>query len=227
MSYLEGKHTIFGYVAEGLDVLDKINNLYTDARGRPYQDCRILHTYVLDDPFPEGPSYIAGPQRCSSPEVYKPPQEVVRERLPYGEAADEGDGISQEDSESAMRKRKREDARSRAVVLEMIGDLPDAEARPEDNVLFVCKLNSITEADDLEIIFSRFGDIKSCDVIRDAKTGESLNYAFVEFATKAQCEEAYLKMNNVLIDDRRIKVDFSQSVAKLWSKWRTRSTNRS
>ena len=27
-------------------------------------------------------------------------------------------------------------------------------------------------------------------------------------------------MNNVLIDDRRIKVDFSQSVAKLWNKRR-------
>ena len=29
-----------------------------------------------------------------------------------------------------------------------------------------------------------------------------------------------MKMNNVLIDDRRIKVDFSQSVAKLWNKRR-------
>lgn len=29
------------------------------------------------------------------------------------------------------------------------------------------------------------------------------------------CEEAYFKMDNVLIDDRRIHVDFSQSVAKL------------
>ena len=29
------------------------------------------------------------------------------------------------------------------------------------------------------------------------------------------CERAYFKMDNVLIDDRRIHVDFSQSVAKL------------
>lgn len=28
------------------------------------------------------------------------------------------------------------------------------------------------------------------------------------------CENAYFKMDNVLIDDRRIHVDFSQSVAK-------------
>lgn len=30
------------------------------------------------------------------------------------------------------------------------------------------------------------------------------------------CEAAYKKMDNVLVDDRRIKVDFSQSVAKIW-----------
>ena len=33
----------------------------------------------------------------------------------------------------------------------------------------------------------------------------------------SECENAYFKMDNVLIDDRRIHVDFSQSVAKL--KW--------
>jgi hypothetical protein len=26
-------------------------------------------------------------------------------------------------------------------------------------------------------------------------------------------------MNNVMVDDRRIRVDFSQSVGKLWQKW--------
>lgn len=40
------------------------------------------------------------------------------------------------------------------------------------------------------------------------------SYAFIEFASPQQCEQAYFKMNNVLIDDRRIHVDFSQSVAR-------------
>ena len=35
-------------------------------------------------------------------------------------------------------------------------------------------------------------------------------------SSDACCEEAYFKMNNVLIDDRRIRVDFSQSVSHLW-----------
>ena len=54
----------------------------------------------------------------------------------------------------------------------------------------------------------------SCEVIRDRKTGDSLQYAFVEFENKTACESAYFKMDNVLIDDRRIHVDFSQSVSK-------------
>ena len=54
----------------------------------------------------------------------------------------------------------------------------------------------------------------SCEVIRDWKTKESLQYAFIEFELPEQCEEAYFKMNDVLVDDRRIHVDFSQSVAK-------------
>ena len=43
-------------------------------------------------------------------------------------------------------------------------------------------------------------------------------YAFIEFETKNACEEAYFKMENALIDERRIHVDFSQSVAMFWNK---------
>jgi len=41
-------------------------------------------------------------------------------------------------------------------VLEIIGDIPDKDIKPPDNVLFVCKLNSVTTDEDLEIIFSRW-----------------------------------------------------------------------
>lgn len=102
----------------------------------------------------------------------------------------------------------------------MVGDIPDAEMKPPENVLFICKLNPITEDKDLELIFSRFGDIKSCEIIRDYKTGDSLQYGFIEFENAKQCQDAYFKMDNTLIDDRRIHVDFSQSVGKLWNKYK-------
>ena len=63
-----------------------------------------------------------------------------------------------EEVDESMRK---QEAKSRAVVLEMIGDLPEADVAPPENVLFVCKLNAATTDEDLEIIFSRFGKVGS------------------------------------------------------------------
>jgi len=53
---LNGTHTVFGEVAEGVDVLVKMNEAYCDKEGRPFQDIRIYHTVLLEDPFddPEG-----------------------------------------------------------------------------------------------------------------------------------------------------------------------------
>jgi peptidyl-prolyl cis-trans isomerase A (cyclophilin A) len=39
--WLDGKHTIFGEVAEGMDVVDAIAASDRDARDRPRQDCRL------------------------------------------------------------------------------------------------------------------------------------------------------------------------------------------
>jgi len=102
----------------------------------------------------------------------------------------------------------------------MVGDLPFAEVKPPENVLFVCKLNPVTRDEDLELIFSRFGKILSCEVIKDKTTGDSLQYAFIEFSEQKDCEQAYFKMQGVLIDDHRIHVDFSQSVSRLSDVWR-------
>lgn len=109
-----------------------------------------------------------------------------------------------------------QESRTNAQLLTLIGDLPEADVKPPENVLFVCKLNPVTTSEDLEIIFSRFGEILSCEVIRDKKTDVSLQYAFIEFKNEKDCENAFFKMDKVVIDDRRIHVDFSQSVAKEW-----------
>lgn len=67
------------------------------------------------------------------------------------------------------------------------------------------------------MIFSRFGQILSCEIIRDKRTGDSLQYGFIEFENQKDCEQAYFKMQGVLIDDHRIHVDFSQSVSAFFN----------
>ncbi len=39
--WLDGKHTVFGEVTEGMDVIDRIEGTETDGRDRPVDDIRI------------------------------------------------------------------------------------------------------------------------------------------------------------------------------------------
>lgn len=205
-----GTHCVIGQVTEGAEVLRTLNDTICDGAHRPYQDVRITHTVVLSDPF-DDPRGFRAPSRSPSPSA----ERLAGGRIGADEDVDDTDGKSEQ--EVAEMRQERE-ARARATILEIVGDLPDADMAPPENVLFVCKLNPVTSDDDLEIIFSRFGRVVGCEVIRDRVSGDSLQYAFVEFEDAKMCESAYFKMDNVLIDDRRIHVDFSQSVAKV--QWR-------
>ena len=206
LDYLDGKHCVFGEVAEGHDVLEKLSKSPVDKNGRPLQDICILHTVILDDPYPDPPGLIA-PSRSPSP----PHTLTDANHIGIDEDIDEFEGKTATEVQEAIAQKE---SKANAHILEMVGDIPDADAKPPENVLFVCKLNPATSSEDLEIIFSRFGSILSCEVIRDQKTGDSLQYAFIEFENEDDCIKAYFKMDNVLIDDRRIHVDFSQSLAK-------------
>ena len=53
----------------------------------------------------------------------------------------------------------------------------------------------------------------------EAVRTESRDHDAHAVVPRRSCLEAYKKMNNVLIDDSRIRVDFSQSVAKIWSRY--------
>ena len=91
------------------------------------------------------------------------------------EAEDNVDLFAQKKSEKELQQERQEfETKERKQVLEILDDLPEADIEPPKNVLFVCKLNPVTQSDDLEIIFSRFGKVESCEIIRDWKTGDSL-----------------------------------------------------
>lgn len=50
IDYLDGKHAVFGHVVEGLDTLDKLNDVFVDQDGRPLKDVRIRHVEILGTP---------------------------------------------------------------------------------------------------------------------------------------------------------------------------------
>ena len=210
IEYLDGVHAPFGRLVEGEDTLVKINDAFTRDDGRPLQDIRIRHAIVLDDPYPDPPGLVVPAEAPTKP----------RDDASVLAIREDEDALAEVSAEEEAARR----AAASALTLEMVGDLPFANVRPPENVLFVCKLNPATRDEDLELIFSRFGTIISCQVIRDQKTGDSLQYAFIEFDKREDAETAYFKMQNVLIDDRRIWVDFSQSVARNNKGWSNNPT---
>lgn len=135
LDYLDGKAGIFGKVVEGFDALEKVNEAFCDDKGRPLKDIRIRHTVVLDDPY-EDPAGLAEPPESPVPSS----AQLATVRI-----ADDEDVTENADEEALQRLRREREARAQALTLEMVGDLPFAEVKPPENVLFVCKLNPVTQ----------------------------------------------------------------------------------
>jgi peptidyl-prolyl cis-trans isomerase-like 4 len=157
LDYLDDKYTIFGQVEEGWETIEAIESVLVDEQKKPFQVIRIYHTIILDDPFPDPPGM---PPIPASPELENRKQSKNTFEVRLEDDDEEPWQEEQLDSEEREKLRRRKEARSRAEVLEIIGDIPDAEIKPPDNTLFVCKLNPVTRAEDLELIFSRFGECK-------------------------------------------------------------------
>jgi peptidyl-prolyl cis-trans isomerase B (cyclophilin B) len=49
-SWLDGKHTVFGQVTDGLDVVDKLEGVATDAADRPTEPIGIASIELSDQP---------------------------------------------------------------------------------------------------------------------------------------------------------------------------------
>ena len=65
------------------------------------------------------------------------------ETLKEDETQKEIDEAAEEEAREKLRRER--EARAQALTLEIVGDLPYAEVKPPENVLFVCKLNPVTE----------------------------------------------------------------------------------
>ena len=137
LDYLDGRAAIFGRVVEGFDALAKINDAFIDGKGRPLKDIRIRHTVILDDPYADPKGLVEPPE---SPLPSK--AQLATVRIGDDEELDENT-----DEETVEKLRREREARAQALTLEMVGDLPFAEVKPPENILFVCKLNPVTQGE--------------------------------------------------------------------------------
>jgi RNA recognition motif-containing protein len=75
--------------------------------------------------------------------------------------------------------------------------------------IFVAKLSSRTKSEDLEQLFSKFGEVSSAKVVIDRQTGFSKRYGFVEMPDEQAAYEAIDKLNDTELDGSQIVVKMS------------------
>jgi peptidyl-prolyl cis-trans isomerase-like 4 len=218
LSSLDGRHVIVGRVAEGLEYLTRMLELaIVDDHKRPYQDFYIERSHILHDPFEDPPHLaqlaVVGARSAATGSGHRitiDPREAL--------AVESG-----QESPGRQEARAQMAADISSQILTGLGDLPAADVKPPENVVFVCKLNPLTDEQGLGLLFSQFGRLVSCEIVRERSTGNSLCYAFIEFEQKESAERAVLKMNDVLVDHHRIVVDYSQSVSRMFQNHRSQT----
>jgi RNA recognition motif-containing protein len=72
--------------------------------------------------------------------------------------------------------------------------------------IYVSNLSFHTTDDDLQNMFSKFGEVTSAKVIMDRETGRSRGFGFVEMSGDKEAKEAMAALNNKEIEGRAIAV---------------------
>ncbi len=76
--------------------------------------------------------------------------------------------------------------------------------------IFVGNLPFSTTQDDLQNLFSEFGEITQISLITDRMTGRSKGFAFVEFADEAAAAAAIEKMSGFRVEERELVVNIAR-----------------
>ena len=84
--------------------------------------------------------------------------------------------------------------------------LPNAQGPPGCN-LFVVQLPDTWQDQHLATFFSAYGPVLSANICRDSRNGMSKGYGFVSLLHGHKASEAVERLNGILIDGRRIKVE--------------------
>ena len=78
------------------------------------------------------------------------------------------------------------------------------------NRIYVGNLSFKIKSNDLNEMFSEFGDIEDAIVITDKNTRKSKGFGFVTFSNEADAKKAISEMNEKEVDGRKITVNESE-----------------
>lgn len=80
--------------------------------------------------------------------------------------------------------------------------------------MYVSNLNFQLQEEELEKIFSDFGEVVSAKIITDRETGRSKGYGFVEMKSNDEANQAMSELNNKEFDGRRLSVSVAREREK-------------
>ena len=72
--------------------------------------------------------------------------------------------------------------------------------------LYVGNLSKSTTQEDLNVLFSRAGDVLSVDVIKDRRSGESNGFTFVTMSAQSEADRAVSMFNAYSLNDHHLRV---------------------
>lgn len=189
---------VFAHFCEGFMHIRKLSRMHVDCERRPFIINQVDSTYVLVDPFSYPTSFLSFYPFLSIEKTM-----VFKMRFGIEEKHCNGLALSVPSYNEIYEQN--------CLVLHLISDLSDVSVGPMQNVVFVCRLSSITDEHKLRKHFSNCGVVTYCQIIRDPRTDISLGYGFMTFDTIKASEMSYLFLNGSVLDGSSLRVDFYQS----------------
>lgn len=72
--------------------------------------------------------------------------------------------------------------------------------------IYIGNLSKSTTRDDLKLLFSRAGEVRSIDIVKDRKSGESNGFAFITMSAQSEADKAVSMFNAYSLDDHYLRV---------------------
>ena len=73
--------------------------------------------------------------------------------------------------------------------------------------IFVGNLSKDVNDDDLQNLFSEYGNVRTVKIIRDLFSGESKGFGFIEMPGQAEAQKAMAELNTVELKGKKIVVN--------------------